>query len=477
MSESAIEGSSRSRVAIGSVLLVVAAVLRLSGFAHDLWLDEVWALRVATEMSSPLGVFTLHHEINHHLNTLWLYLVGPNAPLAFYHLPSYLLGVASVGVAGAIGWRRGEVVGVATMLVFALSYELVLYSSEARGYAAVVFFTLLAFLAIESFAETRRIRWLALFWCVSVLGLLSHPVYAAFLGALIAQSAWTSYRSTRQVGPTLREVALVYGIPVGALAVLWLFDLRLVVEGGGTPSASLIDAYGSALAWAVGTARPAPVQLLSCIVAVALLVGGIARTRREGDDRRVLYWAGVVLFPLLLVLVRGSNVLYVRHFITAAIFLLLLLGQLLGAWWSDGRRTRAVIAAGAFAAINLWNVMDLAMHGRGQYRAAIAYMTEQGDGDATITIGSDHDFRVGTELAYYLPRAETTRRLAFVAQGEWPDNGPTWLILHREANARLTNIAPVVEPGPGMRYRLSRSFPSAPLSGLHWFVYRREGGR
>ncbi|MEO8335154.1 MAG: hypothetical protein ABI664_09280 [bacterium] len=474
MNEPAPEVSSPSRVAVVVILLVAAAALRLSGFAHDLWLDEVWALRVATEMSSPLDVFTLHHEINHHLNTLWLHLVGPNAPLAFYHLPSYMLGVASVGLAGAIGWRRGAAVGAATMLVFALSYEMVLYSTEARGYAAVVFFSLLAFLAVESYAETRRSRWLGVFWCASVLGLLSHPVFAAFLGALVTWSAWTSWQSKRSPGVALRELALVYGIPVAALAALWLFDLRLVVGGGGTPSASLIDVYGGALAWAVGTARAAPLQLASCIAAVALIVAGIRGTKREGDDRRVLYSAGIVVFPVLLVLVRGSDVIYVRHFVTAAIFLLLLLGQLLGDWWSDGRRTRAVAVASAFAAINLWNVADLAMHGRGQYREAIAYMAAQGDGDATITIGSDHDFRVGTELAYYLPRAETTRRLEFVPQGQWPDNGPLWLIVHRESNASLNNIAPVIEPGPGMRYALARSFPSAPLSGLHWFVYRRE---
>jgi len=470
--EAAVDQPRTARVVV-VVLVVIAAFVRLAGLGKDLWLDEVWALRAATELTSPWGVFTMHHEINHHLNTLWLHFLGPSASATLYHLPSYLLGISAVGIAGAIGLRRGSATGVASAAAFALSYEMVLYSTEARGYSGVAFSTLLAFYALEPTLETRGVRWLALYWLACLIGILSHPIYAAFLAAAILWTGWRGYIAGGGVVGVVRELVRVHAVPVMALALLWVIDLRLVVAGGGTPANSFVGVYGSALAWAVAAGRASGVELVCCVLVVAMLAAGIHATRKA-DAGLALFFAGaIIIFPIALVLVRASDLVYTRHFLIAGVFTLLLFGLTMGRWWTEGRKRSVLLAAGAFVIVNAFNIATLAKDGRGQYRDAIEYMAASTPGDS-VTIAGDHDFRIGMEMSYYLPRAETIKRLSYVEQGKWPATGPDWIVTHRESWV-TQEPEPQIDIAAGLRYTFDKTFPTAPLSGLHWYLYRRAG--
>jgi hypothetical protein len=90
----------RTSLAIAALVIAGAALLRWPGLGTDLWLDELWARRMAIAMPSAFTTFTLHHEVNHHLTTLWFYLTGPDASAQVYRLPSYVFGIATVAVAG-----------------------------------------------------------------------------------------------------------------------------------------------------------------------------------------------------------------------------------------------------------------------------------------------------------------------------------------------------------------------------------------
>jgi hypothetical protein len=464
---------SRRARGIWGALVVLAALVRLSGVGKDLWLDEVWSLRAATELSSSWSAFTMHHEINHHLNTLWLYFLGPNAPATLYHLPSFLLGVAAVGIAGAIGFRRGPASGVATAAVFALSYEMVLYSSEARGYSGVVFATLLAFYALEPALQTSSMRWRAIYWIACLIGILSHPIFASFLAAAIVWTGWGAY-AARGAGAAVRQLLLVHAVPVFALALLWFVDLRFVVAGGGTPANSLVGVYGGALAWAVAAGRVAGMELVCCVLVVAMLASAVHATRKGDAGLALFFVSAIVVFPIALVLVRGSDLVYTRHFLIAGVFTLLLFGLTLGRWWTEGRTRAAAIACAAFAIVNGYNIATLAREGRGQYRAAIEYMAASTGGD-TVTIAGDHDFRIGMEMSYYIPRAETTKRVRYVDQANWPAGGPEWIVTHNESWVTREPEAELNLAG-GFRYSLAKTFPTAPLSGLHWYLYHRAAG-
>src|SRR5258707_11952356 len=118
----------------GLLLLVAAAgLLRLAAARDDLWLDEIWSLSLAARVHRALDVFTsLHHDNNHYLVTLWMFLLGDNAAGFWYRLPSVLAGTAAVALAYFAGQKLGGNAGVFAAILTALSLPLVVYSSEAR---------------------------------------------------------------------------------------------------------------------------------------------------------------------------------------------------------------------------------------------------------------------------------------------------------------------------------------------------------
>jgi hypothetical protein len=454
---------------------VGAAALRLTGLWSDLWLDELWSRRVAIAMKSPWDAFTLHHEINHHLSTVWLYLSGPDASAAMYRLPSYVCGVAAVAVAGLIGRRRSSVTGLLAMLLAATSYELVLFSSEARGYSMAVLCTLVSFLVLDD--QLKRPRWTSAvgFSVTAAAGLFSHPVFSTVLAAACVWCAieWlrASPRSPRSALERLGPLAL----PLAALAALYFGDLRYIVSGGGTTTPSLIDAYGQGLAWALGTPDTAALKLATCILAVVAIVAGLRQERGAHGSVWLFFFAAIVIFPNLAVMLRGSEIVYPRHFLLAGVLVLMLLSFVLGSWWDRGGRWRAgaAVAVLAFLVTNGLHVRTLAERGRGQYQEAIRFMAERTAGPL-MSIGGDQDFRLNIELEYYLPRVLGSRSARYYTDGTWPPGGPIWLLANADHYEPPLLPHNIYTDKAGNEFEWVRTFPTAPLSGLHWFVFKNR---
>jgi hypothetical protein len=461
-----------------AVILIVAAVLRVAGGANDLWLDEIWSVRVASELPSAAAAFTLHHEINHYLNTLWLHFVGPDGTAFQYRAPSLIAGVASVMVAGLIGRRYSRVTGVLAMLLVGMSYELVLFSSEARGYSMLVLCALLSFYFLDLFLD--RLDWRAgmAYAASAITGVLAHPVFA---GVLAAACTWSAFRLLRPSHRSVRAAVTVLSAqaaPLLVLAVLYFADLRHVVAGGGTPAGSVSGAYWVGLAWTLGAPQNSTMQAVAGVLAVACLGAGLIRLWRIGSDAWLFFVGAIVVFPIVLITVRASDLIYTRHFIVGTAFVLILLSILLGALWERGRAARAlcVLAVLGFAAVNGAHLKNLVTNGRGRYRDAIRYIGEH-SGRPVVMLGADHDFRIGVVLDYYLPRTRISTQVRYLKQDAWPVQGPEWVLMHKESFEPATPDAQGMTDGSGNRYDFVRTFPSAPLSGLHWFLYENRAAR
>ena len=159
----------------GTVVLLVALALRIMAARGDLWLDEIWSVNLLTLVSSPLDIFwRLTHDNNHHLNSLYLYFLGDDASVLARRGLAIAFGVAGVAMAGLIGLRRGLSAALITMVLMALSYPMIHYSSEARGYGPMMFFVLFAFYCLEGFLNERRMAYSWLFALAIGLGFLSH---------------------------------------------------------------------------------------------------------------------------------------------------------------------------------------------------------------------------------------------------------------------------------------------------------------
>ena len=119
------------------VIFLISATgggLRLALIFNDFWLDEIWSLKFAEGLHSPMDAFTqIHHDNNHWLNTLFMYLLGDQTEWFLYRLLALFLGIASIGLAGLIASRRGRLESLVAVILFTFSYLQTLYSTEARG--------------------------------------------------------------------------------------------------------------------------------------------------------------------------------------------------------------------------------------------------------------------------------------------------------------------------------------------------------
>ena len=216
------------------LVLLAALAIRVRAAFNDLWVDEILSLSLAQSVASPLEIITkLHHDNNHPLNTLSMYLMGLQDQWLVYRLPAVLAGTATVCMAGAIGWLRGRLEALTTMILTGGSYLLIHYSSEARGYGFVTLFLLTGYYAALRYAGNPTWRWTILFWLSCILGLLSH---LAFLHFYLAIFCWTVYRLIKKHGvrkDTLISLASLHWLPVLFLGLFYWVHLRHIVFRGG----------------------------------------------------------------------------------------------------------------------------------------------------------------------------------------------------------------------------------------------------
>lgn len=128
-------------LAMAVASFAVGAVVRVFAAQNDLWFDEVWTLELLRERVHSFGDVFLNfkHSNNHHLCSLWMWLVGQNASGPIYRLPSVLASIGTVALAGFIGIRRSCLEGCIAVTLTSWSYLLVHFGTEARGYSLAIF--------------------------------------------------------------------------------------------------------------------------------------------------------------------------------------------------------------------------------------------------------------------------------------------------------------------------------------------------
>lgn len=454
-----------------SLALVLGAALRVAGLSTDFWLDEVWSWSIAGRLDSPLQVFTaIHHSNNHHLLTLWMFLLGDAAPVWLYRLPSLIAGLAAMPLVAALAWRRGRLEAALAVTAVSVCFALVHFASEARGYALAVAFALAAQLCLLRALESGDRRAAVGFGGFVALGLLVHLGSAFYWAGAGVQSLW-QLRGLG-VGDRVRRLAALHALPAIALVALYAVDLRELAVGGGNPTDLPI-----LLARTAGFAFGAPVirslgLTYILIIAVALAAAAATRARRSDDS-----WIGdlvtILAAPLLVLALLRPDVIAVRYFLIGITLALLLLADLLaGALRSGGMRRVVGIALGiAFLMGNALHLSAFLEHGRGGFRAALLSMAAA-DPNPEIRVGSDHDFRNGSVLRFYARELPEDRALAYFPRDRHPPAGPEWMILHRAQ--RPARISSTLTDAAGHRYALFSEFDHAAISGFYWALYRNE---
>ncbi len=490
----------RAAAAVIAVALGLGTSLRLIPCFNAFWLDEIWSYFIALRLHSPFGVFTIHDSNNHHLMTFLMALLGDRSNWAWYRLPSLLAGVGSVLLAVRMAARRSRADAVVVALLVSFSFILIQFSSEARGYSLAVFFSLLAWSALSRHLETGGWKSGALYGAGIILGFLSQLIVLFFWAGA---AAWAAARLLRPRAPasagppplraelrnhrakpagqsrtrSLGRWATLQLAPAAALAALYFLDLREMHIGLGDPWTA-----GKVLAQTFGFTFGLPVNPILAIpyavIGLAALGSGVLLLHRDGDDSWILFLTAT-LAPVVAVAIARPAVVAPRYFVVAAAFLVILTGFSLARLFRRGG-ARSALAAALLAVFLIGNGLHCAAflrYGRGGYLKALRLMADRTPGSKILT-GFDHDYRTGPVVHFYDHLLPGNKELLYYKQGQWPPEGPDWVIIH-SAQCPKTPPPQITDPA-GNVYNFEAGFPYAGLSGFYWGVYRNarvSGGK
>ena len=468
--------------ALGAVV-VGFALVRLPGLFNDLWLDEIWSINLVSTISAPWEILTkLHHDNNHPLNSLFIYLMMPVEADWMYRLFSWCAGSATVWLAALIAARqyrllhptelngREKIAGIMTAVVVGGAFLLIHYSSEARGYAPALAFGLLALYAMQRATENCLVRWAVLYGVGCVLGLLSH---LATIQVMIAGVGWTGCALFREHGPWRVRLTRAIGWHLGP----WLFFMayylgfvRKMEIGGGTEN-PLIEVLNQVAVFTLGF--PVSLGWVALPVFFSALFASLILIGRRSTKLGVFYGLVILVTPVLGMLFSRFTLLFPRYFFISVGFALLILGYGLVRLWFRQWGLRIMVATGLalFILGNGLNVSRLWHNGRGQYRVALREIAARTP-FAEITIGSDHDFRNYMLVDYYRVVVGPSQKIIYYPTNQQPPWGVQWLLLHRLDGDSAP--AAKITDAKGNRYVQERFYSHAPLSGWDWYVYRNE---
>src|SRR5262245_3245068 len=448
-----------------SCALIVAAAV------GDLWLDEIWSIEIVRAASGPMEIFTrFHHDNNHVLNTLFLWLVRAPNTLFLYRLFAVISGMTALLLVGYLArdWGSGE--ALLGVVLTGTSYPLVVYFSEARGYAPAILFALLSYALLRRNQRKFSFYRLIAFWAASSLGILSHLSFVIVSTALLlfslANALWTEepYR-TRLI------YILAHHVPAFAfLSWFYLFFARDMVVGGGSPSTNW-DVIMQAATLLFGFPENVFFGCLGVLCVIAVLVAGSYTLYRNRDEQWLFFCLVLVVAPMLMLIFARSELLYVRYLILCFPFFYLLLSYLL----CHGYRLSKTARAGLIAAVVLMlagqtqKLVSLIELGRGSYRAALARILENSP-EGVVRIGSDHDFRNRLLVEFYAPSLAGSHTIRYVPRTEWQREQPDWILTH-SGEASYQPPPDIVVPGVGA-YHFFAAYRFSGLSGWNWFLYR-----
>ena len=465
---------------LGGILLIAAA-LRVSAAAGDLWVDEVWSLynigraRAAASPGNWLALF--FHTNTHPLTTLSMILLGPEASAFSYRVLSVVSGIATVALAAVIGWRRSPREGLICAAMVCVSYPMVHYAGEARGYAPMLLAALAAFWVLEHHLQAPSPGKAWAFIAVSMLGLATHLTFIAVLAGLGVWASVILFQRSKTVVKALAKLTVLFGVQAivitayGAVAVSNLVHkvlFILTVSDSVTIMADLtfgIDPYARLPAVALGVA----------------LTGAIWWIRRQGDGSWV-FFAFIVVYPLAFILFDPVDANEPRYFLTSALFALIIAARCLAGLMAATRWTRTA-AAGLLALFVIGNGLMLEKFrqgGRGNYVGVLQTIAAAGIGDGEpARVSGYRELRVGEVLRYYARKQGLGDTISFVSIVEDERNPAPWFIdggFSDGFTARRPD--PVISRPDGKGgtapYRLMAVFPHWGFSGDSLAVYRRD---
>ncbi|MBN9083324.1 MAG: hypothetical protein BGP04_03870 [Rhizobiales bacterium 62-17] len=459
---------------VAAVVFLVAAglALRVLLAGGDLWLDEIVSVDHVRTLTSIDQVFwKINHDNNHFLTSAYLYLVDPLAPAVVQRGLSIAMGTACIVAAVWATAGRGFATQIVTGFLFTISYVMVHFGSEARGYIGVVLFTLLAVRIVEERMDSGG-RGLAL-GAIVFLGCLSH---LTMIASVFTLGVWVFgimvWRERQFVRPVFDALNVFTPAIIAVLLVAFgmIISIRLLGFGLGGYApfdfTSFVLGFGGLVRTTLGLLNP--IGSWDNWIAVGIApIAALTAVWFYRDRRIALYSLGIVAWPIVALIMRLPNLGFPRYFIVSGVFLLLLVGELLGRALSKGSiaRSGAAIVLIALLLSNGWAMLRLFEQGRGVYEPLVARMTEMGP----ATYATNHEPRTEIVVNYFA--GKLGRHVELIAADQWCQRRPQWFILELQPDSPER-----LEPTRQCHLSYQRVAATVPqgLSGIDWALYRRS---
>ena len=330
----------RSAVLLIGVFVLTGFALRCFAAQGGLWTDEAWSLLYAQQAGDALGVLTrINHDNNHHLNSWWLQLVGPEAPPILMRGLSIITSSITIWVAALIGLRRNRMTGVIAAALFALSPIMVVYGSEARGYAPMMLSLIIMIWRIDIWLGDRSApKPTLLLASCALAGTLAH---LTMLPAVIMLALWIFLAGVQRYGiiQSVKAAADVLG-PALAIAIFCVSAVIITatrsetgLQVGGYTSFEW-SLFGGALAelltltTGVGYAAQASIYAIIAIVTIGLAM--LITAWQMPVERKWFYTVLVLTMPVAVAVFNPGNSQYARYYLPSAIAILLLIAEWIG---------------------------------------------------------------------------------------------------------------------------------------------------
>lgn len=450
------------------ILLSILAgiLLRIRGVYTEFWLDEIWSLDLLKDIHSPVEIFSsIYSDNNHLLNSLWLYACGgADAAWPLLRALSLVTGVLTLLLVWYWGWLTDRRAAAFMSLLVSLSFPFVLYGSEARGYAALGCFALLAVCELKNYrGNEHRRAWL--YWLACSGAALAHFSFAGFFVALVL---WSVYR---QVCEKRRLACLVrlHLVPFLVILGLYLLHFRHTPAGTGTiyDAAQVLTEVFALPFGAPGFSAARPemslVTLGMGLMIFCFAIAEIVSLKRRGRSEWLLYALVVILTPLLVCGFR-PRVIYPRYFYLSMLFAVLLLAGFLARVMTQARAGQifGALLLLLFVAGNVSWQRDFLQQGRGSWREAVALIVSA-DKSPVIEVAADQVFRCQKMLAFYASYTASGQKFHCLAREQ--ATGAGWSLTQSQDRFFKPPSRSRLPGDSGTDFELIASYPGNQLSG------------
>jgi len=409
-----------------AIILAATAVLALAAMG-ELWLDEILSLQWAKEAASPLDLLRIYrHDNNHPINTLWLFLLGPERMALTYRTLAIFSGSLSLVLLYVTTAKLNPEGRLFTLALGAGSYAWILYGSEARGYAPALACSLGACWIIFRTDGKASAGWVILFWIVSITAVLAHATAVYPLAAL---GGWFVFCRMAERQPWRQVISATiawFMLPAIATAAYYLYFLRPMMVAGGP-----IQSGWSIAADFFGYGFGLPVRgvwlLSGPLLGTVSLLAGLRWGNFAIPHIRIFFILVLAIFPFAGLLAAKDNFLCFRYFLVCLPFALMLIGALFARLAGSGIAGKILVGGVMLALLGTQvpRMAALVTLGRGSCRNVLARIASAPPGSQTVI--SEHELMLGLVMEFYRARDPKLGTIRYLPGWIQPSIVPEWV--------------------------------------------------